>query len=163
MTATPPPPPSAGVAEALGRIPSGLFVVATRGADGPLGFVGSFVQQVAFEPPTVMVAIAAGREHLAAVRRSGRFAVSILGEDDKALMRPFFKAPASGTPFDALATETTPGGLPVLAEALAWLDCRLVGEHNAGDHVVVFGAVEAAARLADGEPAVHVRRNGLAY
>jgi flavin reductase (DIM6/NTAB) family NADH-FMN oxidoreductase RutF len=51
----------------------------------------------------------------------------------------------------------------VLEGALAWLDCRLVGEHETGDHVVVFGVVEDGATLRDGEPTTHVRRNGLSY
>lgn len=153
----------APLAEALGRVPSGLFVVTTRLAGQPVGFVGSFVQQVGFAPPTVMVAIGSGRDHLAGVRESGRFTVSVLGAEDKALMRPFFKAPPLGSAFDAVATLTTPAGGTVLAEALAWLDCRATGEHLAGDHVVVFGVVEHGARTKQGEPLVHVRKNGLAY
>jgi len=155
--------PTEALAAAIGRVPSGLFVVATRLDGRDLGFVGSFVQQVGLAPPTVMVAIAHGREHLAGTRDSGRFTVSVLGEGDKALMRPFFKAPAEGSSFDQVATlKTATGGL-VLAEALAWLDCRVVGEHSTGDHIVVFGVVEAGARLRDGAPMVHTRRNGLAY
>jgi flavin reductase (DIM6/NTAB) family NADH-FMN oxidoreductase RutF len=155
--------PSEALAAALGRVPSGLFVVATRLAGRDIGFVGSFIQQVGFAPPTVMVAIASGREHLAGARASGRFTVSVLGEGDRGLMRPFFKPPLEGSPFDQLATSTTATGGVVLAEALAWLDCRVVGEHTAGDHVVVFGVVEAGARNRDGAPLVHMRRNGLAY
>lgn len=154
---------SGTLAGALGRVPSGLFVVATQLEGQPLGFVGSFVQQVGFAPPTVMVAIAAGREPLAGVRASGRFTISVLGEGDRGLMRPFFRPPAQGGPFDEVATQATATGGLVLADALAWLDCRLTGEHATGDHVVVFGVVEAGARLRDGAPLVHVRRNGLSY
>ena len=32
-----------------------------------------------------------------------------------------------------------------------------------GDHVVVFGTVEAGEKLRDGEPSIHLRKNGLAY
>jgi 3-hydroxy-9,10-secoandrosta-1,3,5(10)-triene-9,17-dione monooxygenase reductase component len=36
-----------------------------------------------------------------------------------------------------------PSGLgnPLLRQALAWLDCELVDEHDAGDHTIVVGAV----------------------
>lgn len=160
---TNPSVPLASLAEALGRVPSGLFIVTTRLADATLGFVGSFVQQVGFDPPTVMVAIAAGRDHLAGVRESGRFAVSVLGEGDRGLMKPFFKASTSGTPFDQVATHTTSRGATVLADALAWLDCRVTGEQDVGDHTVVFGVVEEGARTRDAAPLVHVRKNGLGY
>lgn len=160
---TPIDTPTEALAGALGRVPSGLFVIATRLAGRDIGFVGSFVQQVSFAPPTVMVAIASGRDHLAGMRTSGRFTVSVLGEGDKGLMRPFFKASDEASPFAQLATLTTPTGGLVLTEALAWLDCLVVSEVTTGDHVVVFGVVEGGARLRDGAPLVHVRRNGLTY
>jgi flavin reductase (DIM6/NTAB) family NADH-FMN oxidoreductase RutF len=153
-------PARAALAHALGRVPSGLFVVSTTLGEDPVGFVGSFVQQVGFAPPTVMVAVATGRDHLAGMRASGRFAVSVLGEDDKGLMRPFFRAER---PFDEVAVRRTERGGVVLADALAWLCCRVTGEHTTGDHVVVFGVVEEAGRPKEGAPAVHVRRNGLDY
>ncbi len=158
MSPTPSP-----LALALGRIPTGLYVVTTRAA-APLGFVGSFVMQVGFEPPAVCVAIARGREHLGAIRTCGRFAVSVLDGRSAHLMGPFFrKHPAGATAFDHVAHVASPGGLPILAEALAWLECRVTGEHEGGDHVVVFGAVEHAALLREGEPSIHLRENGLSY
>ncbi|MEM8710178.1 MAG: flavin reductase family protein [Planctomycetota bacterium] len=151
------------IGAALGRVPSGLFIVSTVDAEGvPMGFLGSFVQQMALDPPTVAVAVGKDRDHIEAIRASGRFAVSVLGEDDKGLMKPFFKKPEDGSPFDDIETQT-PSTVPVLSEALAWLDCRLAGEHNAGDHIVVFGVVERAARTREGEPLTHTRKNGLKY
>ena len=173
---TPEPPPSTAansaagrpaatppLARALGRVPSGLFIVATTLQDRPIGFVASFVQQVGFAPPTVMVAIGQDRDHLRGVRASGRFTVSVLGEADRALMKPFFKAPPTGTAFDLVETAATERGGLVLSGALAWLDCKLSGEHAVGDHVVIFGHVEDGSCAKDGEPLVHVRKNGLGY
>ena len=156
--------PDMTIGAALGRIPSGLFIVTTLDERGlPMGFLGSFLQQVALDPPTVCVAISPDREHLAAVRENGRFGVSILGEGDKGLMKPFFKKPEDGSPFDDVAHTAAPGGSPILEESLSWVECRVAGEHNAGDHVVVFGIVEAGENRRDGEPLVHTRSNGLRY
>jgi len=147
------------LALALGRVPTGLYIVTTRVGETPLGFVGSFVVQVGFEPPTVCVAIGSGRTHLAAVRESGRFAVSILDGASQGLMGAFFK----GDAFERVEHVDSPGGMPVLPGALAWLDCAVSGEHGVGDHVVVFGTVEHAALQREGDPSVHLRRNGLGY
>lgn len=156
------------LALALGRIPTGLYIVTTRvtthAGDQPLGFVGSFVMQVGFEPPMLSVAIARGREHLAAIRAHGRFAVSVLDEQSRGVMGVFFKRHEPGrSPFDQVECGASPGGLAVLAGALAWLECRVSGEHATGDHVVLFGTVEHAACLREGEPAIHLRKNGLGY
>ena len=152
------------LAQALGRVPTGLYIVATREDDKPLGFVGSFVMQQAFEPPTVSVAIGRDREHLAAIRKSGRFAVSILDGASSSLMGAFFKKyEGDETPFDHLPHTNTPSGSPILTDALAWLDLEHAGEYDAGDHIVVFGTVTAGDTFRDGDPSTHLRKNGLEY
>jgi flavin reductase (DIM6/NTAB) family NADH-FMN oxidoreductase RutF len=152
------------LARALGRIPSGVYVVTTLRGTVPVGFVGSLVQQVAFEPPTLVLAVAHEREQLADLRHTGRFALSILGAGDQALMSPFLrKLPPGTTPFDGLAVGRTRTGLTVLEGALAWLDCRVTGERAAGDHTVLFAVVEEAHAARDGDPRVHIRKNGLSY
>lgn len=155
--------PSA-LALALGRIPTGLYVVTTRAAQGPLGFVGSLVTQVGFDPPTVCVAVAKGRDHLAAIRAAGAFTVSILDGASRGLMGAFFKRYEPGkSAFDHVAHARAPSGIAYLTEALAWLDCRVTGEHETGDHVVVFGVVREASQLREGDPSIHLRRDGLGY
>ena len=152
------------LARALGRMPQGLYVVTTGSPEAPLGFVASLVQQVGFEPPTVCVAIAKGRDHLEAVRSRGGFTLSILDAESSGSMGAFFKKREDGsTPYDDLETVAAPSGLPVLSGALAWLDCHLDGEYEAGDHELVFGVVEAGELTRDGEPSVHLRSNGLGY
>jgi flavin reductase (DIM6/NTAB) family NADH-FMN oxidoreductase RutF len=152
------------LARALGRVPSGLYIVTTRRAGEPVGFLGSFVVQVGLEPPTVCVAVGKDRPHLADIRAARGFALSVLDAASRALMAGFLKKPAPGrTAFDGLRVEAAPSGAPVLADALAWLDCRLAGEHALADHVVLFGEVVAGALLREGEPHAHVRKNGLSY
>lgn len=159
-----PSPASPPLALALGRIPTGLYVVTTLRENRPLGFVGSFVMQVGLQPPVVSVAVARGREHLEAIRAQGRFALSILDGGSQALMSPFFKRHEPGrSPFDGVEHRSSPGGMPVLAGALAWVECALGGQHELEDHVVLFGTVEHGELLRSGDPAVHLRKNGLSY
>ena len=139
-------------------------MVTSTGPDGPLGFVASFVIQAGFEPPTVSVAVAKGRDHLAAIREQGGFAVSIVDKESSGAMGAFFKKREPGeSPFDDLATHGAPSGIPVLSDALGWLDCKLAGEHATGDHVVVYGTVEAGSLTREGDPMTHVRKDGRTY
>lgn len=152
------------LAQALGRVSSGLYVVTTMGPSGPLGFVGSFVSQVGFKPPTLSLAIEEGRDHLVAIREQGHFGLSILDQDSSKLMGAFFKKYEEGTsPFDSLEMLETECGVPVLAGALGWLTCKLTSEHTPCEHVVVFGEVTAGAMLREGDPLSHVRKDGLKY
>ncbi|MBK7878719.1 MAG: flavin reductase family protein [Planctomycetes bacterium] len=159
-----PPPEPDPLARALGRIPSGLYIVTTLVDGQPQGFLASFVMQASLAPPIVSVSVGRDRPILAELRRSGRFAVSILDADSKKSMAAFTRRLGAGeSPFDRLQVATTPAGLPVLAEALAWFECRLASEHATGDSVIVFGEVVAGSLTREGEPHVHVRRNGLSY
>jgi flavin reductase (DIM6/NTAB) family NADH-FMN oxidoreductase RutF len=161
MPATPPLTP---IALALGRIPTGLYLVTASSPAGPVGFVGSFLMQVGFEPPTVCVAVARERAHLAAIREAGHFGVSVFDPASGAVMKRFLRRYGPGeSPFDGVALETAAGGCPVLSQALAWLVCRRTGEFDTGDHAVVFGEVVDARLCREGEPSIHLRRNGLTY
>jgi len=152
------------LARALGRIPTGLYVLTAPREGRPLGLVVSFVMQTAFDPPLVCVALGREREQLAAVRAAGGFALSILDAASQGVMGAFFKEhPEGESPFDRLATRPAPSGAPILTDALAWLDCELSGEHAAGDHAVVFGRVTAGEVLHAGEPSIRLRRSGLEY
>jgi flavin reductase (DIM6/NTAB) family NADH-FMN oxidoreductase RutF len=151
-------------ARALGRIPSGLYIVTSLVDGRDSGFLGSFVVQTGFEPPTVAVAIGKSRPHLSDIEKCGAFALSILDPQSRGLMSAFMRKLSDGeSPFDGLALSKTPRGLSVLSESLAWIECRIAGEHATGDHVVVFGEVTAAELLHEGEPCTHIRKNGLRY
>jgi len=157
------PSPSA-LAQALGRIPSGLFLVATSSPTGPVGFVGSFVMQMGFDPPTICVATGKGRAPLEAIRTRESFAISILDQASQDAMGAFFKKYTGGDgPFEHVAHRAAPSGAPILTGALAWLDCRVSGEFELNDHVVIFGTVENGALLRPGDPSIHLRKNGLSY
>lgn len=151
------------VARALGRIPSGIFIVTASHQGKPIGFVGSFVMQMGFDPPTVCVAVAKDRKQLEPLRAGGRFALSILDAPSRKLMASFLKSADDGAAFEDMKVGRTRSGQPVILDALAWVDCEIRGEHATGDHVVLFGEVVEAAVLRAGEPHVHLRNNGLAY
>ena len=152
--------PDAGIPSALGRIPSGLFVVAWREGDADRCMLASWVMQAGFAPPQVSVAVAASRDLLAALDQGTAFAVSVLADAQRSLLARFGK-PADDA-FAGLAVQRTATGAAVLADAAAWLDCRPTARAAHGDHVVVLAEVVAGGGTG-AEPAVHVRKNGLRY
>jgi len=153
-------PNESEVAAALGRIPSGLFVVAWRDGDADRAMLASWLMQAGFAPPLVSIAIAASRDLLAALDRGATVAVSILGESQRPLLARFGKP--SDAPFADLDADRSPGGCAVLRDAAAWLECRAVTQAAHGDHVVVLAEV-VSARGSTVDPLVHVRKNGLRY
>jgi len=150
----------AGIPAALGRIPSGLFVLAWRDGDADRCMLASWVMQAGFAPPQVSVAVASTREFLAALDGGATFTVSVLAESQRALLARFGKPAANA--FAGLDLHRTAHGTAVLADAAAWLDCRPTARATHGDHVLVLAEVVAAGGTG-AEPAIHVRKNGLRY
>ncbi len=151
-------------ARALGAVPSGLFVITTGRGDEATGFLGSFVQQVGFEPPCLAIAVQSGRPIEALIRATDGFCVSVLDEQSRYLMAHFARGFGPGEPaFEGLDIERTPSGLVFSPDALAWIECRLRGEATWSDHTVFCGEVIAGFRRPDSLPLVHVRKTGTSY
>jgi flavin reductase (DIM6/NTAB) family NADH-FMN oxidoreductase RutF len=149
---------------ALGRIPSGLFVLTGRRGDAETGMLASWVQQCSFVPPLISVALRRGRVLSDWLEEGVAFTVHILPEGSKELVAHFGKGFNAGEPaFDGVEVERRDGLPPRLAVALAILDCRVIGRYVTGDHDLIVAEVVDGQVLEQARPMVHVRRNGSHY
>lgn len=148
---------------ALGRIPSGLFILTARSGKIETGMLTSWVQQCSFEPPQVTVAVRKGRELLDWLRNGSTFTLNILDDSQTDMIVHFGRGFALDEPaFAGLAIKHAPGG-PVLSEALAYLECRVTSRCEAGDHELLVAQVTSGRLLGEGQPMVHVRKSGTHY
>lgn len=128
----------------LGQYPTGVCVITATDPDGcPVGMtVGSFTS-ASLDPPLVAFFPRNGSRVLATIAQVKRFAVNVLASDQVALCRHF--ASRESDKFRSVSWRPSPLGSPVLADALAWIDCRLHTVFEVGDHMMVVGAVESLA------------------
>ncbi len=152
---------------ALGRIPSGLFVVTARLDDRSTGLLASWVQQVGFQPPMITLAVRKGRYLTSWLERHPYFALNQVGQGQKHLLKHFgagFEPTADA--FAGIArTESETHGTIVLDDAIAWMECQLAHVFaTGGDHDLLVAQV-IGGQVKDGaiEPAVHLRKSGLHY
>ena len=148
---------------AIGCIPSGLFIVTTTQAQKHGVMLASWVQQAAFEPPTVTFAVAKERHISAMLSIGSPVVVNILEKGQGKLIGHFSKVEPDTNPFAEIATALAPSGQPYLTEAIAYLDTTVTQIIDAGDHDLVLAQIKAGERLRDGEPATHTRKNGFKY
>lgn len=152
------------VARALGRLPSGCAILTARAEGRRTGILASWVQQAAFEPPMLSVALKKDRPIGDLIRRSGEFVVNVLGENPTAMFKHFGKgfSPEEDS-FAGLSAREVACGIEI-ADQIARLSVKLRGSLDAGDHEVFVGeVVEASASTELLPPYVHVRKNGLSY
>jgi flavin reductase (DIM6/NTAB) family NADH-FMN oxidoreductase RutF len=144
------------------RWPSGVAVVTSRHEGSPHGMVvGSFCS-LSSEPPLVMVSAGVTSRTREIIERSGVFAVSILSEAQTAIFERFagLDRAFDHDRFAGLATVEAPSGMPVFAEGLAWVDCRVVARHPGEGYTIFVGEVVEAAlgEAAESAPLVYFRR-----
>ena len=141
--------------QVLGRFATGVTVV-TGAADGqPVGLAVNSFTSVSLEPALVAFCVAKASRTWPKLRSAGTFCVNILAEDQEALSRAF-----AGRPPDRfLGVGWRPGrsGAPILADVLAWIECAIDAEHDAGDHVIVVGRVRELDVGHEGRPLVFYR------
>src|SRR6516164_4830047 len=87
-----------GLAAALGRIPSGLFIVTLRQGEAETGMLASWVQQCSFDPPQISLAIRNERDLLAWLTPDTAFTVNILDDTQTDMIVHFGKGFALGEP-----------------------------------------------------------------
>ena len=95
------------VGQAMGRLPSGIFVLTAACGEKRTGIIVSFVQQACINPPMVTVAIRKGRPIMPLISESRQFALCQLAEDDRLMLRKFAKfnnAAVTEDPFPRLRT-----------------------------------------------------------
>jgi len=152
------------IAKAIGRIPSGCAIMTAKAGERAMGMLASWVQQAAFEPPMITVAVKKERAIVDLVDASGRFALNLLGEDPTAMFKHFGKgfAPDEDA-FAGLDTETVEGGIAI-ADRIACLSVAVRHKQDAGDHWLYIAEVTTASTGGDlQKPYVHIRKNGMSY
>ncbi len=135
-----------------GLFASGVTVVTTV-HDGKLrGVTVTAFTSVSLNPPLVLICLANESESKDWVAGSSIFAVNLLSDEQEFLSERFAaRAPIVNARFDGVPYHTAITGSPILAESLAWYDCRVEAMRDGGDHTIFIGRVEAMGFGAEGK------------
>ncbi len=140
----------------LRMIPYGIYVMTAKAPDGAIAAATvNWVTQTAFAPPLVVVGVKTDSGVYAIARKAGHFALNVLGKGQQGLAFAYFKptqvadGKMSGEPYRAGST-----GAPILTNAPASVECKLVEVVERGDHHIFVGEVVDAnlAKPIEGRP-----------
>lgn len=151
------------IATAIGRIPSGCAILTAKSDTRRTGMLASWMQQAAFEPPMISVAIHRDRHIHSLIDESGHFIANILSDNPGPMFKQFGKgfAPHEDA-FAGLAVEDHAAGI-IIPDRIAWLAAKVRGKYAAGDHFIYLAEAIDADAIANAKPYVHLRKNGLSY
>lgn len=145
--------------DALRHFGSGVTIVTTRAEGKNHGMTVSAFVPLSLDPPLIAVVIRRRGTFHSLLENPDGLAVNILAEEQAPLSKRFAFSRVEDRFLDGDWT-TAVTGAPILADALAWLDCRLVGRHPAGTHTIFLGAVEASCvNRPDDKPLIYWNRD----
>jgi flavin reductase (DIM6/NTAB) family NADH-FMN oxidoreductase RutF len=132
----------------------GLYIVTTASEDGDTGaFTADWITQVSFEPRMLALSVENNAHSLGVIRKSGVFAVNVLESGQRDLAAQFGRETAKvGNKLEGYEYDRGSTGSPLLREALGAVECRVVSELPAGDHILFLAEVVDAHLNREGEP-----------
>ncbi len=121
---------------------SGVTVVtAHSGQQGPKGMTATSFSSVSIEPPQILVCLNQNTDTGALVLEQKQFAVNMLGSEQQHASNQFAGGGSQQERFAGAGWEAGENGAPLLTDALASLECRVVDQVLAGTHWIVIGEV----------------------
>ncbi|HSS10299.1 MAG TPA: flavin reductase family protein, partial [Acidimicrobiales bacterium] len=123
----------------LGHFCTGITIVTGLEAGEPVGLTCQSFTSLSLDPPLVAFSPGKSSTSWPRIRPSGVFCVNVLTEDQEDICRVF--ATTGVDKFRGVGWRASETGSPIIGDTLAWVDCRMVAEHDAGDHLIVVGQV----------------------
>lgn len=152
--------------KALGRISGGLYIITAKKGDVKSAMLASWVTQASFKPLGLTIAVAKDRAIESLMQVNDRFVLNVLEEGNyQGLMKHFLKRfPPGADRFAGVKTQPAENGSPILTDALAYIECKVMSRMELSDHWVVYATVDAG-RVSKSEAltAVHHRKVGNHY
>ena len=140
--------------ETLGLFVTGVTIITTLNKDGePVGITANSFNSVSLDPPLVLWSVGFSSRSLGAFETAENFAVHILRDDQADLSQKFAKS--GHDKFANLPMKTGIGGVPLLVDCAARLECSIYGKHPAGDHIIFVAKVEHLASDPEAMPLVY--------
>ncbi len=137
--------------QVMGRFATGVTVVTTRHGDEITGMTANAVVSLSLDPPLILVCVGLEGSMHTLLKAGGCFAVNVLKADQEELSTRF--AQPGPKEFSGIELTVAQTGAPILTDALAYADCKVVDIVRGGDHDMFIGQM-VAGEARDGEPLI---------
>ena len=128
--------------EAFMALEGPVAVVTMKVGDKLNGLTASWVCRVSDNPPLLPVSVGKTRYSLDLIRKSKAFCVNVLSESQNEFMQKFgCSSGADVDKFKGVKYRIGRTGSPIIEDVKAYLDCEVIDEKEAGDHIIFVGKV----------------------
>ena len=124
------------------KLTNGVYVIGSKNSAKINALTGVWVTRVSYEPAMVAISIGEGRLTLDYIRESKVFSINVLGNHQFDLVKHFgFQSGKNVDKFATVKHHIAKTGAPILDDAVAYMDCKVVQEIKTGDHYLFIGEV----------------------
>lgn len=127
--------------DAFGRFATGVTVVTTHSADGPVGITANSFSSVSLDPPLVLWMPDKGSRRFRYFEAAEHYAIHVLSHHQAEVCNGFVR---NAHAFDQLPHRIDDKGVPLIENCLARFECRRFAAYEGGDHLIVLGEVMQA-------------------
>jgi flavin reductase (DIM6/NTAB) family NADH-FMN oxidoreductase RutF len=127
--------------DAMRRAAAPVAVVTIDAGDLKYALTLGSLVSLSLEPALVGISVGHASQSHTPLRDAGRFAVSLLAGDQEALAQHFARSVPPIALWEGIGLHESRLPEPLIEGAVAWLECRVAAEHEAGDHTVFVGEV----------------------
>ena len=131
----------------------GVYIISTLDGERPTGCVANSVMQITSSPATIAVSMNHDNYTNSCIEKSGKFVISILSEQSApGLIGTFgFQSGKEVDKFDGVEA-IKKEGISVVADACAYVVCKVIDKMETSTHTVFLGEVIDADVLKNEEP-----------
>ncbi len=135
------------------KLSYGMYVVSSVADGKPCGCIANCAVQITAEPETFAVSINHDNYTHGAIKKSGKFALSVLSVDSSPdIIRTFGFKSGKNTDKFASAQYSTVGGLPIITDSCGYIVCDVIDTMETPTHTVFLGKLVASELFNDAEP-----------
>ena len=127
----------------MGHFATGVTVITSFRSSGELhGLTANAFTSVSLIPPLLLICVDKKAESYPCFEESKVFTVNILAHDQEDLSRRF--AVSGGNKFEGVSYRTGANGAPILNGTIGFIECKVAGTFDGGDHTIYLGEIEQA-------------------
>jgi flavin reductase (DIM6/NTAB) family NADH-FMN oxidoreductase RutF len=151
----------------LWSLPYGLYLVGSRSGARRNAMTLNWATQVSFDPKLVGISVEKPALTHELIVEGGAFSLNTVDREDRAIVRKFTKpveVDEAATTLNGFAFHDGRTGVPILDQAVAWVECEVRLPVDCGDHTFFIGeVVDCGFQRAEDTPVLRMEDTRMSY
>lgn len=135
----------------------GVYIITAGNQQDYAGMTAVWVTQASKDPVSVAIGVTPTGKTAELIAKHKKFTVNVLAKSQSQLAYQFGGATDEPkSKFNGIPFSFSPDGLPVLTDAICWMECEVEHSIDLNTHQLIIGKVICGESISDAEPAIYL-------